>query len=425
MTAIVGTLNRSGIAFAADSAATLITPSASKITNNTNKIFELSKCYPVGIAIYNNLYFYGIPWDTIIKTFRDNYLKDKSFDKLSDYAAYFMEYLRHEIIPIIPDDDKNNEFAVIVNGLKTEMLTSAKQTITERGEEVTQSALFEGMSSFLQTVLDTYRDLPATSDFKDYPWGEFKKKAELCADVFLEEWLNDADCPEGFEDLFIEALYHIVNVDSVVYILHTGLVFWGFGESEFYPSYYSYEVSLVLDDRVKIVEIDSYNVSNVDSACVVPFAQTDVVNTVIRGVDPKLWDKISESMLDAFGSFREDIIGQLVSAGADSKAIDTVRALDLTSHVNPFIDKLDDYIQTNYIDKLIDTVAFLSKEDLADMAESLVRITSLKCHVTTDQDSVGGPVDVAVITKGDGFVWLKCKQYFPAELNPNYFERNR
>ena len=83
------------------------------------------------------------------------------------------------------------------------------------------------------------------------------------------------------------------------------------------------------------------------------------------------------------------------------------------------------YIQENYINKLIDIVAFLSKEDLADMAESLVRITSIKCHVSSYQDSVGGPVDVAVITKGDGFVWLKRKQYFPRKLNPNYFERNR
>ena len=36
-----------------------------------------------------------------------------------------------------------------------------------------------------------------------------------------------------------------------------------------------------------------------------------------------------------------------------------------------------------------------------------------------------GPVDVAVITKGDGFVWLKRKHYFPAELNPHYFERSK
>ena len=75
MTAIVGTLNKRGIAIAADSAATYSTSATNKITNNTNKIFELSKKYPVGIAIYNNLDFHGIPWEIIFKTYRDVHLK--------------------------------------------------------------------------------------------------------------------------------------------------------------------------------------------------------------------------------------------------------------------------------------------------------------------------------------------------------------
>lgn len=86
---------------------------------------------------------------------------------------------------------------------------------------------------------------------------------------------------------------------------------------------------------------------------------------------------------------------------------------------------MNQYIQENYIMKLVNTISYLSKEDLADMAESLVRMTYLKRRITSEEESVGGPVDVAVITKGDGFVWLKRKHYFPAELNPHYFERSK
>ena len=38
---------------------------------------------------------------------------------------------------------------------------------------------------------------------------------------------------------------------------------------------------------------------------------------------------------------------------------------------------------------------------------------------------MGGPVDVAVISKGDGFIWIKRKHYFSPELNIRYFERDR
>ena len=48
-----------------------------------------------------------------------------------------------------------------------------------------------------------------------------------------------------------------------------------------------------------------------------------------------------------------------------------------------------------------------------------------RTRITSEEESVGGPVDVAVITKGDGFVWLKRKHYFSAELNPHYFERTK
>lgn len=61
MTAIVGTLNRRGVVFAADSAATFTTSTTKKISNTANKIFALSRKHPVGIAIYNNLDFYGVP----------------------------------------------------------------------------------------------------------------------------------------------------------------------------------------------------------------------------------------------------------------------------------------------------------------------------------------------------------------------------
>ena len=53
MTAIVGTINRRGVAFAADSAATHTISSKHKITNHANKIFELSKYHPVGNRGFN------------------------------------------------------------------------------------------------------------------------------------------------------------------------------------------------------------------------------------------------------------------------------------------------------------------------------------------------------------------------------------
>lgn len=43
MTAIVGIINRQGVAFAADSAATYTTDGMVKVSNTANKVFSLSR----------------------------------------------------------------------------------------------------------------------------------------------------------------------------------------------------------------------------------------------------------------------------------------------------------------------------------------------------------------------------------------------
>ena len=60
---------------------------------------------------------------------------------------------------------------------------------------------------------------------------------------------------------------------------------------------------------------------------------------------------------------------------------------------------------------------------MASMAESLIAITALKRRVTLGPDTVGGPIDVAVISKGDGFIWIKRKHYFDIELNRSFMQR--
>jgi hypothetical protein len=49
-----------------------------------------------------------------------------------------------------------------------------------------------------------------------------------------------------------------------------------------------------------------------------------------------------------------------------------------------------------------------------------VALTSLKRRVSSDAETVGGAIDVALISKGDGFVWIKRKYYFPEQLNPQF-----
>jgi hypothetical protein len=54
------------------------------------------------------------------------------------------------------------------------------------------------------------------------------------------------------------------------------------------------------------------------------------------------------------------------------------------------------------------------------VAETFLSASQIQKRVNPDLETVGGPVDVAVISKGDGFVWIKRKHYFEERINPSF-----
>ena len=94
------------------------------------------------------------------------------------------------------------------------------------------------------------------------------------------------------------------------------------------------------------------------------------------------------------------------------------RALELVEE--RYAEELIEFQREKNVDPILKIVAMLPKDELAAMAESLVNLTSFKRRVSEDAETVGGPIDVAVISRGDGFIWIKRKHYFEQRLNPHF-----
>ena len=62
--------------------------------------------------------------------------------------------------------------------------------------------------------------------------------------------------------------------------------------------------------------------------------------------------------------------------------------------------------------KTTDALDFLTKERLAEMAETLVNLTALKREASYDLNTVGGDIDVVLISKFENITWLKKEKYF-------------
>lgn len=95
MTAEIAIMNKEAVALAADSAVTSSLSGGKKIFTSADKIFALSDTSPVGIMFYNSAKFMGVPWDTILKTFRRQ-LPKQGYDKLGDYISAFIKFLEKD-----------------------------------------------------------------------------------------------------------------------------------------------------------------------------------------------------------------------------------------------------------------------------------------------------------------------------------------
>ena len=265
-------------------------------------------------------------------------------------------------------------------------------------------------------------DYPCCPEFEDYTIENFQKFAGLIFDNVIKQVYTDSGYT--LPDSSIEQLKQIcfTHLRSKVFMgFFTGLIFFGYGEDEIYPSLITVNVSGVFDNRLRyfIPKGETSRITNQSNASINPFAQTDVINTILSGVDPAL----DEFYVNQHGDFLKKHNQSLASLvhGLSPELAEHLKNLDVTEIVNEYRKETEKIKRNKYIIPLMSAVANLSKDDLSEMAESLVYLTYLKRRITFAEESVGGPVDVAIISKGDGFIWKKRKHYFKPELNQHFF----
>ena len=192
----------------------------------------------------------------------------------------------------------------------------------------------------------------------------------------------------------------------------SGIVIAGFGEEEFFPSVVSYFIEGVANDRLKYYQTDKVEVTTSMTAAIIPFAQREMVNTFVEGVNPTYTNYLHQYLMGLFDSFPNTILNQITELTAQQKAKYSKRIKKYGERLfSDFSQSMVDYRREEFVSPIVDAVAVLPKEELAVLAESLVNITALKQKMSMSHETVGGFIDVAVISKGDGFVWIKQKQY--------------
>lgn len=425
MTAVVGILNKQAVAIAADSAVTIGGANGRKIFNRANKVFTLSKYHPVGVMLYNSASFMSTPWETIIKVYRKQ-LGDKNFPTVREFQEDFIAFLRAKSFYAKEEDSKKalNELALtLLNGIIKEIAESNGDLLNAPTDENKLQIL-----QLFEEKTDTYiakftADGNYCDDFIDYTYEDFQLLfSEPYEELITQNFENNGYTITDDLKQKLNQLIYIYLKRKETFTNFTGLIFTGFGDDEIYPSLIPLNISLSIGIRLRfyIEENKAAFITNDNNGSICPFAQTDVIDTILTGIDPKLDETYLQNFDKYFSKYNNDILNLIGDTNPELSA--QITGLDIKEIVKEYDAQNLKTKKTNYIYPLMNAVSSLSKEDLAEMAESLIYLTYLKRRITFAEESVGGPVDVAIISKGDGFIWIKRKHYFKPELNQYFFD---
>ena len=308
MTAEIAIMNKEAIALAADSAVTMTQEKGKKIFPSANKLFALSKYHPVGIMVYGSAGFMDVPWETIIKIYRNKLGKQK-FGTLNKYANNFVAFLDNSN-PLFPETQQKkylygstfSYFALIRKKIKEKI-----KSIMEKEGKITDDQVER-----------------ITSDMIKYHLDELKKAKMLPSiprshiDDIINKYGNiiNKAREEVFEKLPIStaSLNQLRRISATLFSKNifkvniSGVVIAGFGEKDTFPSLKSFDIEGIVNNKLKYKVRLSAEINFENNATIIPFAQREMVATFMEGIEPYLRDQIEGYLSEIFDKYPEIIV---------------------------------------------------------------------------------------------------------------------
>lgn len=414
MSAGICIMNKTAIALAADSAVTIGPHLA--IHNSANKLFAISKIAPVGAIVYASAELMGIPIEIIVKQYKRK-LELSTFPTLQEYVNSFLAFLTEETTLFhFSANEKayiTQVYVDLLYGLNGDYQRLIKTKIDSVQRDLTAAEL---TAIQREATLATCQFVNELDDIPGFCQSNYIQ-AIYSADV--EDYIQN-NYPWVPNELFIPLCNAVYKIYDKQFFRngYVGIAFAGYGDSEIFPRMAHVHISGIINNQVRFYTKEVVEIDETQTATITPLAQTDVMQTFLFGINDSFIADLGNEIPIQINACLESLDDTWFASG---KKEDVRSALNSTTA--QIIRQLISNAQTKYLFPITNSVATLPIEELSLLAESMINITSLRRKVALDDNigTVGGPIDVAIISKSDGFIWLKRKHYFDQKYNPQYY----
>ncbi len=424
MTSEVVLMNRQAVAMAADSAVTISGDRYLKTYQSVDKLFPLVDGQPVAVMIYNNAEIMSTPWETVISLYREQ-ARGRPLDTVSAYAEDFMEFLSGNP-DLFPAEHQDTEFFKVVAVVYTVLAEEFDHQIQKFQQSKAGAArdhvssIFEFVVGQLHADYQRCADDSPRSDLPCFPKGmdqQVRRRYGAEIDQLIGSLLQSLK--NEYPGLAVTEATKAHLRDIAVFAVtkdaffehYTGVVFAGFGAREKFPSMRSYLTSSVILGILKRKRDREADINSDSGPVFQPFAQDRMIRTFLTGMDQYLRMFIFGETLKLSTGLVTDIVSRTPNlTDAQRNAIYKDYSQNNLSHaLHEFFRAIDSYQYAVHTRPIFRAINSLPKKELGETAASLIKLNSFQQKVMHSVETVGGPIDVAVITRNGGLEWKREK----------------
>jgi hypothetical protein len=408
MTSEIAVMNQRAVALAADSAVTLIDGGTVVVRNDQRKLYNLLESRPVGVMFFGVADIMGHPWEHLIEHYQRK-VNPKPFAHLGDYAASFTAMLDN-LEEFFPADRQRDDYKRLLASVYRYIFHLA-QYLRETGDE--KIADGQILAEAIQRIWHDYQfkdDGTPRPDLACFPRGFGARVAseharvidELIAYGFAPFQLG-AESTNRLKEIAVFAVVKDLFLEDV-----TGLVFAGFGTDDRYPVCVTYLLSSIV---LGIVKRGPASVDVIDTEIrskIRMFADSEVTHAFIRGIDFGLERRVYGAMRMMLQAMVDQVVGAFPEANDARREEVRKRFQDglVPQYLDAFRGMIGDYQQQAYINPVLRVLEIAARSELAETAKELVSLNVFKKRIMAQKQTVGGAIDVAVISREGGFQWF-------------------
>jgi hypothetical protein len=389
LTAQVAVLNTQGIALASDSAVTITGGAQAHSYQSADKIFPIT-AVPVAVLHSGNAALWGVPWQLLVEMWsKDREPVEKP--SMEEYAREFCGWLvgQHALAT---EDAEVAFFRWAYRDYLLSVRGRIRHEFDDRDWDIAAGYVEAEQASVIDGIVDDYAaSLAKRSDYQNMDGVD---ATAFCAgipeELFVDlEWVFDDTPRTAHFDTVAQSIAELLVTKAEPFGTDAVLAFAGYGAADYFPSLYQFTVSGVLDGRVRLYDESRSAVDANARVSITPLGLTEAIQTFLRGTSPKYRAAAHEVLQ----SYADKVAGEQDAAASHTQLDEQFDAIEWKEFVSPMLD-------------IVETMPMAETVRLAD---SLVGLASLR-QMIQGQTSVGGPIDLARVTKHGGFEWIRSKK---------------